>query len=65
MFRKIWSQGNYHELVVEHRIASERLVEEAVVRKYHPPPILRVAAYSVEQRRNYKQNVPQGSAEWL
>jgi ubiquinone/menaquinone biosynthesis C-methylase UbiE len=32
MFRKIWSQGNYHKLAVEHQIASERLVEEAVVR---------------------------------
>lgn len=32
VFRKIWSQGNCHKLAVEHQIASERLVVEAVVR---------------------------------
>jgi ubiquinone/menaquinone biosynthesis C-methylase UbiE len=30
--RRMWSQGNYHKLAVEHQIASERLVVEAVVR---------------------------------
>lgn len=32
VFRKIWSQGNYHKLALEHQIASEQLVVEAVVR---------------------------------
>jgi ubiquinone/menaquinone biosynthesis C-methylase UbiE len=32
LFRRIWSQGNYHKLAVEHQIASEQLVSEAVVR---------------------------------
>lgn len=32
IFRKLWSQGNYHKLAVEHQIASERLVAEAFVR---------------------------------
>jgi ubiquinone/menaquinone biosynthesis C-methylase UbiE len=32
MFEKIWSQGNYHKLAVEHQSVSEQLVAEAGVR---------------------------------
>lgn len=32
MFRKIWSQGNYHKLAAEHQIVSEQLVQEAGIR---------------------------------